>query len=229
MFFWIRNIIFGLILISLAAYFFINQDLMMSSLDAEMVEVAPKIDIIEAKDTATQTSVSTAKKTKEDKTKNKAAKGLSKFYANINAEDIGKYGPVVRNNIVYLPALEDDLELLLDERKKVVIAYPENWQGSSQSYPFRTGETIFKKLLELAEKDDLTVFWRLSKDFIVKDTFRVNKNILKTALQLGQGVAGHFPNGLSVYFCYQSKSIVMIEGTKSYLNERCKLIKPKSY
>ena len=227
MFFWVRNIIFGLILICLAAYFFINKDLMMSSLNTEMVEVSPKVDMVKPKATVTPTT--TAKKNKEDKSTNKAAEALSKFYANINAEDIGKYGPVVRNNIVYLPALEDDLELLLDERIKVVTPLPEHWQGASQSYPFRTGETIFKRLLAFAEKDELTVFWRLSKDFIVKDNFRVNKNVLKTALQLGQSIAGHFPNGLSVYFCYQSKSIVMIEGTKSFLDERCKRIKPKSY
>lgn len=229
MFFWIRNIIFGIVLIALAAYFFLNQDLMMSSLDSNMVEASQKVDIIEQKSTLAPTPEPLAKKAKEKEVTNTSGEGLSKLYANINSNNIGKYGPVVRNNIVYLPIPDDNLKSLLNKRKEVVNPYSENWQGSTQSYPFRTGETIFEKLLEFAEKDELTIFWRLNKDFIVKDAFRINKNILKTALQLGQGIAGHFPNGLSVYFCYQSKSIVMIEGTKHYLDQRCKLIKPKSY
>jgi len=223
--FWVRNIIFGCILVSLAVYFLLNQDLMMS-LAGGSTQNPVESEAIKTDDVVVATPTPPVTPVKKPTT-NKAAKGLSAFYANINAENIGKNGPVVRNNIVYLPDHEDDLELLLDERKKVVRAYPKNWQGEVESRPFRLGETIFQKLYEYAEQERLRVFWRLNKDFVVKDAFRINKTVLKTALQLGQGVEGHFQNGLSVYFCYQSKSIVMIEGTKSYLDERCKLIEPK--
>jgi hypothetical protein len=223
--FWVRNIIFGCILVSLAIYFLLNQDLMMSFTDAP-AKSPSTTEAVKTDDVVAPTPAPTPKPTKKTTT-NKAAKGLSAFYANINAENIGKNGPVVRNNIVYLPDHEDDLELLLDARRKIVRAYPKNWQGEVESRPFRLGETIFQKLYEYAEEERLAVFWRINRDFVVKDAFRINKTVLKTALQLAQGIEGHFQNGLSVYFCYQSKSIVMIEGTKSYLDERCKLIKPK--
>ncbi|WP_426369725.1 TcpQ domain-containing protein [Pseudocolwellia sp. HL-MZ7] len=112
--------------------------------------------------------------------------------------------------------------------KRIVRPYPKNWQGSIESRPFRLGETIEEKLSEYAEKEKLEVFWRLNRDYVVKDAFRINKTILKTALQLGQGISGHFQNGVSIYFCYSSRSIVVIEGTKSYLNDRCSLLKSNS-
>lgn len=220
--FWIRNIVFGCILATLAYYFFANQDLLLS-FGGDTVSSAPQS--IEKLDTVAAPQEKASEETQ--KTENKAATGLSKFYANINGDPNVKT-PTIRNNIVYLPELEDDLELLLDDRKKVVRPYPKNWQGSIESRPFRLGETIHEKLAEYAKEEKLAVFWRLNRDYVVKDAFRINKTILKTALQLGQGINGHFQNGVSIYFCYSSRSIVVIEGTKSYLDERCSLLKSNS-
>lgn len=219
--FWIKNIIFGSILFILAYLFFANQDLLMS-FGQETKKMAPEVPI--KTDTVT---VPISKPKPVEKKVNKAAEGLSNFYANINADsDVDK--PTIRNNIVYLPDPKGDLELLLNARRKVVRPYLKKWQGTTESRPFRLSETIHQKLSEYAKKDKLEVFWRLNRDYVVKDSFRINKNILKTALQLGQGISGHFQNGISIYFCYQSRSLVVIEGTKSYLNERCSLLKTRS-
>lgn len=230
--FWIRNIIFGTILVIIAYLFFANQDLLMSlasdekPVAASVTENTTDTKTSDKMDTTPPPSAQTNPVT-DKKSENKAATGLSTFYANINGDsDVDK--PTIRNNIVYLPDPKSDLELLLNARKKVVRAYPRNWQGTTESRPFRLGETIFQKLSEYAKKDKLEVYWRLNRDYVVKDAFRINKNILKTALQLGQGISGHFQNGVSIYFCYQSRAIVVIEGTKSYLDEQCTLLKSNS-
>jgi len=224
--FWIRNIIFGCILVILGFLFFTNKDLLMSlgseaePVSAEILETPEKISNI-------TTVHSKPKPVVNEKAQNKAASGLSKFYANINGtSDVDK--PTIRNNIVYLPEPTGDLELLLDARSKVVRAYPKSWQGSKESRPFRLGETIFQKLSEYAKQDKLEVYWWLNRDYVVKDAFRIDKSILKTALQLGNGINGHFQNGVSIYFCYQSRAIVVIEGVKSYLDESCILQKSRS-
>lgn len=205
--FWIRNILIGCILAVLAYFFFVNKELLMSFGDSSK----------------TETTMASSTPKKEEK-ENSAAKGLSKFYANINADtDVDK--PTIRNNIVYLPAPKGDLELLLNNRMKVVKPYVQQWKGTTKSRPFRLNETLSGKFSEYATEDKLKVFWRLKRDYVVKDAFRINKSILKTALQLSQGISGHFQNGVSVYFCYQSRALVFIEGTKSYLDERCSLLK----
>ena len=222
--FWIRNIIFGCILATLAYFFFANQDLLLSFGNDTGASASTPVQKL---DTLAEPQVKEKASAEPQKKENKAATGLSKFYANINGDPNVKT-PTIRNNIVYLPEPEDDLELLLDARKKVVRPYPKNWQGSIDSRPFRLGETIHEKLAEYAKEEKLSVFWRLNRDYVVKDAFRINKTILKTALQLGQGINGHFQNGVSIYFCYSSRSIVVIEGTKSYLDERCSLLKSNS-
>jgi len=221
--FLVRNIIFGVILIVLAYLFFANQDLLMS-FGEDTSQSMPKATVEEIE----VPPASTSKKPQVDNTGgNKAAKGLSKFYANINADtDVDE--PTIRNNIVYLPTPKGDLELMLDERRDKVLPLDPSWEGTKESRPFRLGETIFQKLYEHAQNEKLKVFWRLNRDYVVKDAFRINKNILKTALQLGQGISGHFQHGVSIYFCYQSRSIVFIEGTKSYLNDRCTLLTRES-
>lgn len=224
MFFWIRNIVFGIILAVLAYLFFINKALLLSFTDdASSAPSEVSQDSASPETIKTNTPVDT--KNNKDSSKNSAAAGLSKLYATINGStDVDK--PTIRKNIVYLPPLKGDLELLLNERQKVVRAYPKDWQGSKAPRPFRLGETIYEKMSEYAKKERIEVFWRLRRDFIVKDGFRINKTIIKTALQLGLGISGHFQNEVSVYFCYQEKSLVFIEGTKSYLDERCALLKP---
>jgi hypothetical protein len=222
--FWIRNIIFGCILAALAYYFFANQDLLLSFGGDTKTSVKQPMEKL---DTITTPQVKEKASEETQKEENKAAAGLSKFYANINADPNVKKR-TIRNNIVYLPELQDDLELLLDARMKIVRPYPKNWQGLVESRPFRLSETIYEKLAEYAKEEKLEVFWRLNRDYVVKDAFRINKTILKTALQLGQGISGHFQNGVSIYFCYSSRSIVVIEGTKSYLDERCSLLKSNS-
>jgi len=217
--FWIKNIIFGCILIVLAYLFFDNQDLLKSLGQ----ETASPVKTTLIKDPIT-VSYSDHNPIKDKKIENNAANGLSKFYANINA-DTNVDKPTIRKNIVYLPKPRGDLELLLDTRQEVVKPYLQSWQGTVESRPFRLGETIYQKLAEYAQKENLKVFWRLNRDYVVKDAFRINKSILKLALQLGQGINGHFQNGVSIYFCYQSRSLVVIEGEKNYLNERCVLLK----
>jgi hypothetical protein len=226
MLFWVRNIIFGSILAVLAYFFFANQDLLESFGGNEKASTAKMIEKVDTI-TITPTKKIMPSKEVEPEKENKAAKGLSKLYANING-DPNVDTPTIRNNIVYLPPPSGDLEILLNARKKIVKAYPKNWRGSIESYPFRLGETIGGNLSDFAEQNKLKVFWRLNRDYVVKDAFRINKNILKAALQLGQGINGHFQNGVSIYFCYTSRSIVVIEGTKSYLDERCTLLKSNS-
>jgi len=224
--FWIRNIIFGCILITLAYLFFANKELLMA-LGSEAEPVATETLETTVEDSTIITAHSKPKPVVNEKAQNKAASGLSKFYANINGtSDADK--PTIRNNIVYLPEPTSDLELMLDARSKVVRAYPKNWQGSTKSRPFRLGETIFQKLSEYAKQDKLEVYWRLNRDYVVKSAFRIDKSILKTALQLGNGINGHFQNGVSIYFCYQSRAIVVIEGKKSYLDESCILQESRS-
>jgi hypothetical protein len=231
--FWVRNIIFAIILIALAYAFFANQDFL-SLLDGPSKQQAPT-ELVEQKEggpkPATTTTITPKPQYQQGrKSANAAAEGLSNFYAKIYGDGISKNGPRIRKNIIFLPDPVGDLVEILQARGTLVRPYKKNWQGTTASRAFRTGQTLYQKLAEYAKQDDLEIIWWLNKDFIIKDPFRIEKNILKTAYQIGEAVSGHFPEGISSYFCYRQRALVFINEAPKYLNDECSLLKsPNSY
>jgi hypothetical protein len=221
--FWIRNGIFAILLIGLAWAFFANQDYLMSldgsSPSEPTTKIESNIDVVPNDKSKYQQG---------RKLDNKAAKGLSNFYAKIYGSGMDEDGPKVRNNIIFLPDPQGDLVKILQAREMVVRPYRKTWHGTTASRPFRKDQTLYQKLSEYASKDGLEVIWWLNRDFIVKDPFRIEKDILKTAYQVGEAVSGHFPEGIVSYFCYRQRTLVFINEAPEYLNEECLPLKPKS-
>jgi hypothetical protein len=224
--FWLRNIILAIFLTALALAFFANQGFLLS-LDGSLDEVDETS--IKNTEPALNAQLQEAKNTKDKyqqgrASTNSAARGLSKFYANLHGDMSGK-GPKIRNNIVYLPDPKGDLAQILQAREMVVRPYTKNWQGSIESRPFRTGETLGQKLTEYSEKDGLNLIWWLNRDYVIKDPFRVEKNILQTNLQVSKAIEGHFESGLSIFFCNRQRAIVVIESApQPFLDEECTLL-----
>jgi hypothetical protein len=213
MLFWIKNITFLIILVILAYFLVANEELLFSETVAtpEAVVEKPKTE--------------KAKPAEKKKSTNSAAEGLSRFYANLHGSDDG---PRIRNNIVYLPEPNGDLVEILEARRMVTRPLLKNWRGTVDNRPFRKGQTLYQKLVEYAEQDGLEVIWWLNRDFLVKDPFRINKDIVNTAYWVGKAIGGHFPDGLSSYFCYKQRTLVLIEKELSYLDEECLLLPQKS-
>lgn len=220
--FWLRSIILGLILIGLATALLLNRELLFSLSENTADEVAAtKVDLHHeegAEPVAPEEKIVVAKEST-----NAAADGLSRYYANLHGDMDGK-GPKIRNNIVYLPEPKGDLEKILEARRLITQPLRKDWTGKTDSHPFRLGETLFQKLSEYAQDNDLEMLWWLNRDFVVKSAFRVNKNIIATSYQVGKAVEGHFENGLSIYFCYQQRAIVLIEYSTPYLENECMLL-----
>tara|TARA_R110001583_G_scaffold12280_12_gene54686 strand:+ start:5156 stop:5848 length:693 start_codon:yes stop_codon:yes gene_type:complete len=217
--FWIRNAILAIVLIGLAVAFFLNKDLLLA-LDQEAVQTSTTK--VETKKGASKdVTQETQKYQQKQKTTNAAADGLSNFYAKIYGDNSKRK---VRNNIIFLPDPEGDLVKILQAREMIVRPYRKSWSGTTASRSFREGETLYQKLSEYSASDGLEVIWWINKDFIVKDPFRIDKNILKTASQIGRGVSGHFPQGIKSYFCYRQRTLVFINDPLTYLDDECILL-----
>ena len=224
--FWLRNIILGLLLTVLAWGFFANQDFLLS-LDGSLgkVDQSALSNSVTSVTPLPQQAKSSAADYQQGRTStNAAAIGLSKYYANLRGDMDGK-GPKIRNNIVYLPEPKGDLTKLLQAREMMVRPYKKNWQGSIESRPFRRGETLNQKLAEYSDKDGIDLIWWLNRDYVVKDPFRIEKDILKTSFQVAKAIEGHFESGLSIFFCNRQRAIVIIESApQPFLDEECILL-----
>ena len=223
MYFWLRNVVFGSVLIVLALLLFDNQEELFPSSKDDIVTTEESA-VIKPSDKAAMLAPTPSP---IKKTKNAAADGLSRFYANLHGDDDGS-GPKVRNNIVYMQPPKGNIVKILEARRLVTRPLKKNWRGRNENFPFRLGETLFQKLYEYANTEGLEVIWWLDKDFLVKDPFRINKDIIKTAYQVGKAVEGHFPEGIKVYFCNQQRAIVLINLVEPYLDEECILLPVKS-
>lgn len=214
--FWVRNAVLAVILIGLAVAFFIYKDVLLSS-NPEQVQKMAAPEAQNNKEIAkTETMPKPAVKVKS---KNAAADGLSNFYAKIYGDD--EDDRKIVNNVIFLPEPNGDVVKLLQAREMMVRPYRKNWRGNKESRPFRKGETLYQKMAEYSGEDGVEILWWLNKDFIVKEPFRINKDIVKTAKQIGQAVSGHFPEGISTYFCYRQRTIVFISEAPVYLDEEC--------
>jgi glycosyltransferase involved in cell wall biosynthesis len=231
--FWFRNLILGCLLVALAWAFFANQDFLLSldgSLAKKNNSATPVKNTSPAESPSeTKNNVLEGEKYQQGRNSpNAAAAGLSKFYANLHGDKTGK-GPKIRNNIVYLPDPKGDLTELLQAREMVVRPYKKNWQGSIQSRPFRRGETLNQKLTEFTKKDGIELIWWLNRDYVVKDPFRIEKDILTTTFIVSKSVEGHFASGLSIFFCNKQRTLIVIEsGTNSFLAQDCILLSGNS-
>ena len=228
--FWVRYGVLGILLSGLAYYLLANHELITSLAENTLgeAEATPEqVTPAESNTPATTPPVTEppqhAKKPLTS-SKNKAAEGLSTFYASIHGPSEKGDAPKIRNNVVYLPEPRGDLAKLLETKTITTSPLKKTWQGSIESRRFRTGATLFQKLVEYAEQDGLEVMWRLNRDLVIKDPFRINKDILATAYQLGIALDGHFPEGVDVYFCYQQRTIVFQTGEQDYLTENCRLL-----
>lgn len=211
------KIIVGIILIGLGAALWLNKAYVFSSdQNTSDPAIATKVDHHHEDKPAPEVEVESVAK----KTTNSAADGLSRYYANLHGDMDGD-GPKIRNNIIYLPDPEGDLAQLLEERRLITRALRKSWTGKTTSHPFRNGETLYEKLSEYTKKNGLELIWWLNRDYIVKSPFRINKNIISTSYQVGKAIEGHFANGLSIYFCYQQRAIVLVEYSIPYLAKEC--------
>jgi len=238
MVYWIKRLIIAIILAGLAFAAIDNIDFLMS-LDKQTF--TDDVDVKKqssdnnksteentAKESSSETPPKTVKKNppKKIESKNAAAEGLSKFYASINSKDDGK-GPKIKNGIVFLPDPTGDLDKIMIARRKVIRPLPKKWHGIKKSRAFRKGHTLYQKLTEYAKEDGLQVIWRLNRDLLVKDSFRIDKDILKIAHKIGLAINGYFPGGVSTYFCNKHRAIVLMEYTDKYLDKHCILLNEK--
>ncbi|MEI6895149.1 MAG: TcpQ domain-containing protein [Colwellia sp.] len=231
--FWLRSIILSFFLAVLAWGFIINQELLLS-ISASFQNKA-EIESTTQEKTVTAPKPKAEIKNKSEpyqqgrKSTNAAALGLSKFYANLYGDRAGN-GPKIRNNIVYMSYPPGDLSKILHAREMIVRPYTKNWQSRIESRPFRRGETLNQKLIEYSEKEGIRFIWWLNRDYIIKDPFRVELDILKTSYQVAKSIEGHFQSGLAIFFCYRQRAIVVIEkGTQPFLHKECILLKGKPY
>ena len=65
---------------------------------------------------------------------------------------------------------------------------------------FENGTTLKDVLSDYARHEDIVLYWYLSKDYVVKDHFRVDSNFVSALYQVGRAINDDFENEVYTLF-----------------------------
>ena len=156
-------------------------------------------------------------------TKNAAAQGLSRFYSSLRNQ-VNKSNE--RDKYVLKLANPDiNIDAALTERAKVVEPSSPNWTGELMPRRFENGSTLKNVLTDYARDEDIVLYWYLSKDYVIKEHFRVDSNFNSTLYQVGRAINDDFENEVYTFFCFKQRAAVITELPSEYVRENCKRLR----
>ncbi|KZN46758.1 TcpQ domain-containing protein [Pseudoalteromonas luteoviolacea] len=154
-------------------------------------------------------------------TTNAAAQGLSQFYANfrdrMNERDTEREKFVVEIGKPTFP-----LDDALAQRELVVKPTNQRWTGESQPRRFKMGNTLKSVLTNYAKQEDIELFWYLSKDYVVKQNFRVDSDFVSALYQVGRAINDDFEFEVYTFFCHRQRAAVITENPSIFVRENCR-------
>ncbi|KZN59042.1 TcpQ domain-containing protein [Pseudoalteromonas luteoviolacea] len=154
-------------------------------------------------------------------TTNAAAQGLSQFYANfrdrMNERDTEREKFVMDIGKPTFP-----LDDALAQRELVVKPTNQRWTGESQPRRFEMGNTLKSVLTSYAKQEDIELFWYLSKDYVVKQNFRVDSDFVSALYQVGRAINDDFEFEVYTFFCHRQRAAVITENPSMFVRENCR-------
>ncbi|MEI8704635.1 toxin co-regulated pilus biosynthesis Q family protein [Pseudoalteromonas sp. B62] len=151
--------------------------------------------------------------------KNAAAEGLSRFYSSIRNQ--------VKSNkerdqfVLQLKKPDQTLDRVLAERGRTVDPMPTSWTGGIEPRRFESGTTLKKALSQYADNEGLALYWYLSKDYVVKDHFRVDSNFTSALYQVGRAINDDFEYEVYTYFCHKQRAAIITEKPSEFVRANC--------
>ncbi len=197
MWFWIRNLTLGTILI-IAAYVMLNfEDFTFPTLKL-------------GGDNQSQSS--------NDDDVNPAAKGFSDFYSNFRGTlSSGKQGDFVLDSTPPAGTVSEELTA----RRSVVKPGSKSWTGAVKSRPFAKGETLKTRLSSYAKQEGLELFWYLDKDYVVKYQINEEANFIDTLYKVAEALDSDFSQSVSAWYCPNERAAIITDKQEPYLTANC--------
>ena len=97
----------------------------------------------------------------------------------------------------------------------------ENWQGEFKFRSFAKDTTIRVEAMKYAEQEGMQLIWDLSQDFIIRQRFLVENNLLGTLNEVAGAIDSNFIPEVNVYFCNKKRTIVISDRAGTYVKENC--------
>lgn len=149
---------------------------------------------------------------------NAAADGFSRFYQNFrnSLQQDSKSEFVITQRDT-----SEELVLLLRRREQQVIPANTNWRGAVMRRRFQAGDTLQASLQNYAQQEQMILFWTLPKNYVIKQFFETNGNMLDTIQQMAVSIGPDFKKPVLGYFCPKSRALVITDLDDPFLRQHC--------
>ena len=98
---------------------------------------------------------------------------------------------------------------------------PASWTGTSEPRRFENGSTLKGVLDQYAKSEGIQLYWYLSKDYVVKDYFRVDSSFTSALYQVGSAINDDFENEVYTFFCFRQRAAVITELPSEFVRSNC--------
>ena len=195
MWFWVRHVVLGIILV-IAAYIILNtQDFK-----------------FEVNSSSSPSKYSTQQ--------NAAAKGLSDFYAKIrDAVDTNR--PNGNKFVLYNELPEETMTSTLQKRRLVVKPSPRDWKGDTKERNFSKGDTLKAQLTHFAREEGIELYWYLQRDYVVKHIMNVESDFVVALYKVAEAIDGDFPGKVIAYYCPNERAAIITNKPDTYVSQNC--------
>ncbi|WAJ71160.1 TcpQ domain-containing protein [Catenovulum adriaticum] len=197
MWFWIRHITAALILIFLGIYLAVSESPFLSR----------------------DTNLSGGEAQRSSGTK--TAEGFSNFYTSLKAKIDSFSDPSRAQFIIDLKRPDSSLTAELKQIGTSVKPINVNWVGPFKNRRFVEGDTLRKRMADIATDEHMNLIWWLERDFIVKLPFRVEETAVGTLYKMSTAIDSDFEKDVYGFFCPRQRTLIITDIVEHYVREQC--------
>ena len=155
-------------------------------------------------------------------TTSSAATGLSRFYGNVKKELLGNNTTIGDGYVIKLEPPIFTLDEQLQRRSAIVKPASPTFTGTTATRHFRQGQTIRKQLIIAAEQEGMELIWQLERDYIIKHYFKVEADLLSTLSAVAKALNSDFDKHVYALYCFNQRAVVITHDYTDYVKANCR-------
>lgn len=150
---------------------------------------------------------------------NAAADGFSRFYSNFRNSI--QQGSQQSDYVLQIPDTSEQLTAQLRRRQQHITPVTTSWRGGVSRRRFQAGTTLKTALQDYAQQEQMELYWTLPRDYVVKQFFETNGNMVETVQTVALAIGPDFTKPVFGFLCPKSRALVITDLDDPFLKQQC--------
>ncbi len=152
------------------------------------------------------------------------SQGMTDFYAAYRMSSSKPFEDDIGDFVMDVNPPKSPLNDRLKDMESIQNNISTRWVGEHKYRSFRAGSTVREAITNIAQSEGMQIIWELDKDFIIKNQFQMDNTVAGSVAKIAGAINGSFEGEVHAYICPKQRSLVIMEGSSSYVKENCTLL-----